>query len=72
MSDLQAEWEVVSRHGNYSWLGTLTVLLMGSGAEPKSVTLIVREKSTGVTRTLTAYSDSEAAAKLANGQFDPD
>jgi hypothetical protein len=68
--EVQTEWEIVDRRGNYGWLGILTMLFMGSGAEPTSITLTVREKSTGTTKTITAYTDGEAAAKLANRQFD--
>jgi hypothetical protein len=37
-----------------------------------SVTWTVRQKSTGITRRVTADSKSEVADKIAKGLFDPD
>jgi hypothetical protein len=35
-----------------------------------TITWTVRQKSTGITRQVTADSESEAADKIANGRFD--
>jgi hypothetical protein len=35
-----------------------------------SFTWVLRRKSTGTVRTVTAYSEQEALAKIANGMFD--
>src|SRR5215468_3699669 len=66
--ELSDEWEVVARHGNYSY--AWIALLFGGAPEPDSVTLTIRHKSTGATRTVTAYREREAITKINNGQFD--
>src|SRR5262249_57192930 len=66
--ELSDEWEVVARHGNYSY--AWIALLFGGAPEPDSVTLTIRHKSTGATRTVTAYREREAITKTNNGQFD--
>jgi hypothetical protein len=70
MKDLPAGWELVARHGNYGWLGTVLSLFLQSAIDPTSITLTVRETATGTTRKVTAPTDREAFAKIANGQFD--
>ena len=70
MKGIPEDWEVVSRKTNHWWLGAFfVVLLEGLGS---SVTWTVRQKSTGITRRVTALSESEAANKIAKGYFDSD
>jgi len=61
------DWEVVSRKANYPWFG---VILIFFDLGHSSVTQTVRQKSTGITRRVTADNEREAADCIANGWFD--
>ena len=68
-------WEIVSRKTNRPWFKSFLMIVLGLVVQDNpgvfsSVTWTVRQKSTGVTRRVTANSKSEAADKIANGWFD--
>jgi hypothetical protein len=71
MKELPENWEVVCRKTNHFWITTLLGFFL-DGVVQASVTWTVRQKSTGITRRVTADSEWEAADKIANGQFDAD
>jgi hypothetical protein len=54
---LPEDWVVVARYGNYSWWEMLLCLLGPGGVEPLTITLIVRQNSTGVTHSVTAHNE---------------
>ena len=73
---LSPEWEIVGRHGNYSWGLFLIAAVIGVIGQdttilaPKSVTLTVRHKSDGSVHTATADDERDAVNKINKGQFD--
>ena len=67
---LPEDWEVVARHGNYSWFEMFLCLLGPAGVEPGTFTLRVRQKSTGVTYFVTAHNEHAAVAKIMKREFD--
>jgi hypothetical protein len=69
MELISEDWEIVSRRTNHFWIGTFFIFLEGPGSD---ATWTVRQKSTGITRRVTADSTSEAADKIAKGLFDAD
>jgi hypothetical protein len=65
-------WEIISRHGNYGGLlRTLSsfVTLVPPGI-PDTITLKLRETSTGIVYSITANDEREAMAKLRHRVFD--
>jgi len=65
------DWEIVRRHGNYRWwLVLLDLVSQAPGTPPETVTLTVRQKSTGATRTVTAHNECAAIRRIIDGQFD--
>jgi len=71
------DWEVVSRKPNErTWilpmLVQLTFPIPMMPATISSATWTVRQKSTGLVRTLTARSEEEAWQKIELGLFDPE
>ena len=70
VSALPDGWELVSRHGNYSWLNWLTSMLLAGGADPDSITLTVRETATTTVRKVTADNEAAAIEKIRQGSFD--
>jgi hypothetical protein len=65
-------WEIVSRHGNYGgWVALiLHFVILTPPSEPNTITITVREKSTGLVYSVTAANEREARARLAEGKFD--
>jgi hypothetical protein len=65
-------WEIISRHGNYGGLlRTLSsfVTLEPPGI-PDTITIKLRETSTGIVYSITANDEREAMAKLRDRVFD--
>jgi hypothetical protein len=65
-------WEMISRHGNYGGLlRTLSsfVTLVPPGI-PDTITIKLRETSTGIVYSITANDEREAMAKLRDRVFD--
>ncbi len=65
-------WEIISRHGNYGGLlRTLSsfVTLVPPGI-PDTITIKLRETSTGIVYSITANDEREAMAKLRDWVFD--
>jgi hypothetical protein len=68
---LPDDWEIVRRHGNYQWwLVLLDLMSLAPGTPPEAVTLTVRQKSTGATRTVTAHNECAAIRRIIDGRFD--
>jgi len=68
---LPDDWEILGRHGNYGWwLVLLDLVFLTPGTPPQTVTLTVRQKSTGATRTVTAHNERAAITRIIDGQFD--
>jgi hypothetical protein len=77
MALISEDWEIVSRKTNSWWIAiflwTISGLLGGGEMGPRSsATWTVRQKSTGITKRVTADSESEAAGLIAKGYFDAD
>jgi hypothetical protein len=77
MRDIPDDWEVVSRKIKRHWIATIflnTIFLWLLNAPEifSTVTWTVRQKSTGVTKRVTASSEREAADKIAKDWFDAD
>jgi hypothetical protein len=77
MGLISEDWEIVSRKTNSWWIAIFVWiifdLLGGSEMGPRSsATWTVRQKSTGITKRVTADSEGEAADKIAKGYFDSD
>jgi hypothetical protein len=77
MKWIPEDWEIVSRKTNGFWIEifltfTLGLLLNNQAYPHSSVTWTVRQKSTGITKRVTADTESEAADKIAKGYFDSD
>jgi hypothetical protein len=77
MKGIPEDWEVVGRETNHPWTTTFFVFILGlisfdATGFHSSVTWTVRRKSTGITKRVTAGSESEAADKIAKGWFDTD
>jgi hypothetical protein len=70
MERIPEDWEVVSRKTNHWWIGAFFILSLAG--PHSSVTWTIRQKSTGVTKRVTARSESEVADIIANGWFDAD
>jgi hypothetical protein len=72
MEQIPEGWEIISRHGNYgSLLRTLSSFItMVPPGEPDSITVKLREKSTGIVYSITAIDDREVLAKLKDRIFD--
>ena len=70
--DIPEGFEFVSRHGNYGgWFRTLLYFVAyAPPGMPDTVTIKVREKSTGAIRSITASDERVALAKLSNRIFD--
>jgi len=70
------DWEIVSRRTNNAFVNLFFIVVqMFLTAEPanrSTVTFTVRQRSTGLTRNVTARSEQEAAEMIANGWFDLD
>jgi hypothetical protein len=70
------DWEIVSRKTNNFWFEIFVTLILGwfqGATHPhSSATWTIRQKSTGITRRVTALSEREAADKIAKGWFDAD
>jgi len=65
-------FEIVSRHGNYgglfrALLSFVTLVLPG---EPATITIKLRETSTGRMVSVTAKNEAEAMTRLKDRQFD--
>jgi hypothetical protein len=65
-------WEIISRHGNYgSLLRTLSSFLtLVPPGEPDTITIKLRETSTGIVYSITAKDEREAMAMLRDRVFD--
>jgi len=68
------DWEIVSRKTNRPWFTSFLMIVLGLVMQDNpgvfsSVTWTVRQKSTGMTKRVTANSESAAANKIANGWF---
>ena len=75
MTDLLADWELVSRRAGTSSSGlfrTLRQAFSSSAVENTQaiITWTVRHRATGLVRRLTARTELEARVKIANGLFD--
>ncbi len=72
MRDISEDFEIISRHGNYGgWLKTLSAFVTDvPPGPPDTVTIKVREKSTGNVRSVTARDEPTALEYLRNGIFD--
>ena len=68
---LPDDWEIVRRHGNYRWwLVLLDLVSLAPGTSPETVTLTLRQKSTGATHAVTAHNERAAIRRIIDGQFD--
>jgi hypothetical protein len=68
---LPDDWEIVRRHGNYRWWVVLLDLVsLAPGSPPETVTLTVRQKSSGAIRTVTAHNERAAISRIIDRQFD--
>ena len=79
MKGIPEVWEVVSRKINRQWIMSILMLIPELILDVQHLTILhssatwtVRRKSTGVTKRVTANSESEAADKIAKGWFDAD
>jgi hypothetical protein len=65
-------WEIISRHGNYgSLLRTLFAFITYvPPSEPDTITIKLREISTGIVYSITGADEREAMAKLRDRIFD--
>jgi hypothetical protein len=75
MTEIAPGWDVVARktHGPVKRLLLLllqTVTMSWPPAGHSDVTFTVRNRTTGETRQVTANSEQEAAARIAQGRFD--
>jgi len=75
MTDLSADWELLSRKAGTSspgLFGTLRQAFSSSATENAQaiITWTVRNRATGLVRRLTARTELEASVKIANGLFD--
>ena len=75
MTDVSADWELLSRKAGTSSSGLLRSLrqvFSSSTAENTQaiITWTVRHRATGLVRRLTARTELEAKVKIANGLFD--
>jgi hypothetical protein len=71
------DWEIVSRKTNRPWFKSFLMIVLGLVMQDNpgvfsSVTWTVRQKSNGETKRVTALSESAAADKIANREFDRD
>jgi archaeosine-15-forming tRNA-guanine transglycosylase len=74
MTDLSSDWELVSRRSREAAPGILDVLrrMFGSSTSKtiQATTWMVRHRTTGRVRRLTARTELEARVKIVNGLFD--
>ncbi len=75
MTDLSADWELLSRRAGKSssgFLSTLRRAFSSTAAENTQalITWTVRHRATGLVRRLTARTELEARVKITNGLFD--
>lgn len=74
MTDLSADWELVSRKARTSSRGLFDTLrrLFSSGTAEygQAITWTVRHRASGLVRRLTAHTELEARVKIDNGLFD--
>jgi hypothetical protein len=72
MKEIPDGWEVVSRQGDYgSLLRILSAFFtLVPPGPPDTITIRVREKSTGLEYSITAIDEREALLKLQNRIFD--
>ena len=72
MQEIPEGWEIISRHGNYGgWFGLLFHFVIFTPPNmPNTITITVREKATGLVYNITAATEREARARLAEGKFD--
>lgn len=70
--DMPEGIEFISLHGDYGgWFRTLLYFVIYTPpGVPDTVTITVREKSTGAVRKVTAFDQSTALQKLSNGIYD--
>ena len=71
MEGIPEDWEIVSRKTNYRWEQIVLTLLFDDLAYSDAA-WTVRQKSTGITKRVTADNRSEAANQIVNGCFDAD
>ncbi len=75
MTDIAPGWEIVAQKTHHPILHIGLILLqMLAISDPlnrSDVTFTVRNRATGETRKVTADSRERAAARIAQGQFDP-
>jgi hypothetical protein len=77
MELMSEDWEIMSRKTNRPWFTSFLMIVLGLVMQDNpgvfsNVTWTVRQKSTGMTKRVTANSESAAANKIANGWFDAD
>ncbi len=72
MEEIPDGWQIVSRRGNYGgWIRTLFYLVaQWIPTTPDTITIKVREASTGIVYSVTADDEREAMAKLGKRNFD--
>jgi hypothetical protein len=76
MTDIAPGWEIIAQKTRNPVAHMVFILLqiLLLHAEPlnrSNVTFTVRHRETGETRTITARSRTEAAARIEEGRFDP-
>jgi hypothetical protein len=77
MRDIPEDWEIVSRKIESHWIATIVINIIFSWLlnYPEiisSVTWTIRQKSTGITKRVTANSECEAADMIAKAMFGSD
>lgn len=71
MSDDVAGWEIISKQGEkYTFWEMIFGLLIGAPLTDPTFKFTVRQKSTGIIKTVTAYDEGELPERIARGAFD--
>ena len=71
MVDEIAGWEVISQQvNNHSFFEMLFCIFVGGRIDP-TITFTVREKATGIKKTITGFGLGELPERIANKSFDP-
>ena len=72
MQEIPKEWEIISRHGNFGgWFYMLFhLVLQWPPGIPSSITIKVRETSTGILYSVTGGDERGCMARLRDRKFD--
>jgi hypothetical protein len=71
MEETPEGWRMISRHGNYGGLlRTLSSFVTLVPPKPETITIKLREISTGIVYSITANDERSVTAKLRDREFD--